>query len=114
MALARPPPVSSVFPSSLSVFAATLSLSGLPPDESYTLSVWTVDQAGHVSPSPCRYTWDVLTAVPSVHIQSHPAPVPSSWRPSLSLPSVWGVFPPAVLAVAPVALDDQGVGAKDL
>ena len=50
----------------------SITFSGLDPGARYSLSVWSVSQAGLYSATPTVYNWRVLAAAPSVSVLQRP------------------------------------------
>ncbi len=80
----------------------------------FTLRVWTIDQAGHVSASPGVFTWNVLASVPGVAVTARPAPVSSAWRPTFALHAHWGSSEPPPQGNALIVFEFMLLGSKDL
>jgi hypothetical protein len=67
-----------------------LLLGGLVGDLSYTLRVWTQDQAGHRSSKAALHVWAVATVAPTVQVVLRPSPISSLVRPRFAFSAVWG------------------------
>jgi hypothetical protein len=80
----------------------------------YTLRVWTIDQAGHVSASPGVFTWDVLASVPGVAVTSRPSAMSSAWRPTFTLHAQWGSKEPPSQGNSLLVFEFLLLGSKDL
>jgi hypothetical protein len=63
---------------------------GLLSDESYSLKVWTQDQAGHRSVKAALHTWSVASVAPTVQIVAQPSPVSAWLAPRFVFTAVWG------------------------
>jgi hypothetical protein len=67
-----------------------LLVGGLVGDESYSLKVWTQDQAGHRSAKAALHTWLVASVTPTVRVVSQPSAVSAFMQPVFVLSAVWG------------------------
>jgi hypothetical protein len=67
-----------------------LLVGGLVGDESYSVKVWTQDQAGHRSAKAALYTWNVASVTPTVYIVSRPSSVSALVQPVFVFSAVWG------------------------
>ncbi len=90
------PPASVPAPSAgdPTALISTLGLPALDPGAQYTLRVWAVDQAGHVSVDALEVSWHVLAALPPVALLAGPSPVSGTWLPSLRVGVDWGAQGP--------------------
>ncbi len=64
------------------------SLTNLDPNVVYTLSVWTMDQAGWLSGTAAIYSWKVVDRPPVVRVLSGPSKASSLLRPTFHLVAV--------------------------
>ncbi len=67
-----------------------------------------------MSPAPRAFTWDVLSAAPSVVVHTRPDRVSSSWRPALTVRAQWGSEEPPPLGNALLRFQFQLLGSRDL
>ena len=65
----------------MSHFQVLLTLSGLSGGSTYTISIYTVCQAGLRSASAATFTWTVLKAAPTVEVLARPDGVSGTSRP---------------------------------
>jgi hypothetical protein len=70
--------------------AVQLLVGGLASDESFSLRVWTQDQAGHRSAKAAQHAWSVAAVAPTVLVLSRPSPVSSLLQPTFVFSAVWG------------------------
>jgi hypothetical protein len=70
--------------------AVQLLVGDLVADTSYSMRVWTQDQAGHRSVKAAVHSWTVAAAAPTVSILSRPSPVSASRHPLFVFSAVWG------------------------
>jgi hypothetical protein len=66
-----------------------LLVGGLIADESYSLKVWTQDQAGHRSAKAALHTWTVLSEAPTVRFATRPSTVSALIQPVFVFSAVW-------------------------
>jgi hypothetical protein len=71
-------------------WSAELVLNSLPPNDTYTLRAWTVDQAGRVSGAPGVRVWHVLPSMPWVNVVAAPAAESGTWQPAIRVAVAWG------------------------
>jgi hypothetical protein len=67
-----------------------LRVGDLVKDESYSLRVWTQDQAGHRSAKAAVFAWSVASEAPTVRVVSRPSPVSGLLQPVFVFSAVWG------------------------
>jgi hypothetical protein len=84
------PLVTAPLPAPTNDDAVQVLVGDLVGDESYSLKVWTQDQAGHRSAKAALHVWTVASVAPTVHIASRPSPVSASVQPMFVLSAVWG------------------------
>jgi hypothetical protein len=70
--------------------AVQLVVGELVADVSYSIRVWTQDQAGHRSAKAALYAWSVASVVPTVVVVSRPSAVSSLLQPVFVFSAVWG------------------------
>jgi hypothetical protein len=70
--------------------AVQLLVGDMQPDESYSLRVWTQDQAGHRSAKTALHTWVVASVAPTVAIASRPSPISALVQPVFVFSAMWG------------------------
>ena len=58
----------------------------------YSISIWSVSQAGIRSTSPVKFSWQTLPNAPLVKIQAHPDQFSGSHRPVFQFAADWGNF----------------------
>ena len=66
-----------------------LTLSGLTVGDTYTISVWSVDQAGHVSVQASVFSWSIINSAPAVTVLSHPDATSGSKFPQFRFAAKW-------------------------
>jgi hypothetical protein len=84
------PLVTTELPEPTNVDVVQFFVRSLVSDVSYSLRVWTQDQAGHRSAKAAVHTWTVVSAAPTVTLEGRPSPISALLQPVFVFSAAWG------------------------